>query len=493
MSTDIPAGQRDRSFVPWYRRCVPSRRTVALVLLLIAATPFCIRWYRLSLLPDVPVPFDVEAFCQVPENNEENAFYYFAEAEKYHHKPRWSDEMGERWGKSLIWSDIPDAIQSAVIKQQPAVELYRRGGRCSTASYIPPQDYRAVMVPHTVIAMRGMQRTCNLEFLRLMHEGKYKVAAEHLHDTYRASRHLGRRGVLMERLVGIACLASLLPGWHEWSRQPEISSEQIEAALARIREDWKLTPPLSDSLRADFFVVANETKPPHMLLTAAFNDDFDAIARRLFGHSAKPLMAKLDSIFPNWQRPLLWTLGEPELTQRAAKLFVCHELKYCDLKYAEQPPILEHGSRLHYGDDRTAGLSAIDLGQRLDQSMLSAFHWQVFSMWHTRREAAQQALLEVELELQSRFRRALVKSAADAELVLHNFTWPIDPCDAEGRSILYRPEESGLVVWSRGHNGVDDGGDVNDWSEPDVIVTIPWPAAKPDTTDTENVNDGQPK
>ena len=50
------------------------------ILLMLAAIPLAIRNWRISNIPQIDEPFDVEAFCSVTIPDEENAFVEYREA-----------------------------------------------------------------------------------------------------------------------------------------------------------------------------------------------------------------------------------------------------------------------------------------------------------------------------------------------------------------------------------------------------------------------------
>ena|GEM_PF-4684199 len=464
-----------RRYLPWYRRCLPSWRTVAIAMLLLLATPFAIRGYCLWRIPDVPVPFDVEAFCELP-SIEDNAYTDFARAANLLTPLTLDSETSNRWPDRLVWSELPAALRTAVIAQRPALDAYREGAARASSSLVPPQKYTISISLPVVRSARELQRLAYLDALRLMDVGNHREAAEVLHSAVRASRHLGRRGCMLERLVGSACHANVMPGWHQWSRDPNVTADDIETALVRLRADWKLTPPPSDSYKAEYFFIVNESKWPMRLLWDEINDMIDGWTTKKLGFSAYPTLAKVNTRVPGWQIPILWIMGEPERTARAGRLFLSHELKYCDLPFTEQPVQLPNAHRLHQGTELVAGLTATELNQRLDGTFFGTFNLQGPFLQAMRAEAARQTLLETELEWQIRLRRANAITRADAEALLAEFPWPVDPCCKAGKPIQYRVTEDGLVIGSLGRDGIDQRGDPSSTLRDDEVIVIPWPS-----------------
>jgi hypothetical protein len=66
---------------PWWLVLLKPKVGIPLaVFLVLAAIPLGIRSWRISSLPHIDEPFDVEAFCSVTIPNEKNAFVEYREA-----------------------------------------------------------------------------------------------------------------------------------------------------------------------------------------------------------------------------------------------------------------------------------------------------------------------------------------------------------------------------------------------------------------------------
>lgn len=466
---------------PPRRRWLTRRRVVAAALLFVLLTPVGIRWYKLWRMPDVPAPFDVEAFAEFPYPEDENAFFHFRLAAAQHQNSRRDffglDRFFER-GESVTWSDLTDDIQTWVDQEQFALGLFREGGRSPAARSMLPGTTAVNNQYATLLrSIHDLHKLATFDALRLMDAGKTQEAAEVLHDAFRASRLLGQRGPRLERGVAKSCHAILMPGWHQWTRHPNVTAEELESALSRLRNDWKLTPPYSEGLKFDYLDNIDELTRSSDSLKFSFDRSFGKFVE---GHRQawfKNVIPHLDKAVPAWRAPILWTMGEPELTRRAYHLWLSHELPSCDLPNAQLPSTISGRQQLFSQPERTAGLTPGELQQRLDTSqfseMMPPLKGGLFAQWE---EAARQTLLEIEFEWQIRWRRSKVSSQADAERLLSDFAWPIDPCSPDGKPIQHRITAAGLVIWSLGPNGTDQGGNFEDVGFPeDSIVLIPWP------------------
>ena len=466
--------------VRWYRLWVPGWRVITAVTLLMLALPLGIRWSRLWWMPNLPEPFDVEAFSELPVMND-NAYVYFRKALFQHVRipmDREFCDLQERLNGNVSWDQTPESIRAWVMSNQEALGLFRQGGRCADANFLPPEDYTINTLLGVQQDLRDMFWVANLDAFRLLDEGNPREAAELLHDSFRASRHLGRRGCLIERFIGIACHAHILPAWRAWCRHPQVTAEDLEAALVRMREDWKLTPPVSDPLKVEYLMVLNETKMPMTNLRSEFNDFIEDTAVKRLGMSVQGVLGPLKRSVPYWQVPVLWTIGEPELSARAVRLYTTHELKTCDLPFEEQPERIDGPFSLCRDSEGTGGLTAEAICDRIQATFAAQLLGGLGQVCRAvRNEASRQALLETELQFQIHYRRNPATSRADAERLAAAFDWPIDASSVEGKPLQFRFEEAGLVIWSVGRDRIDQGGvvdpDIN--QAHDEVVVIPWP------------------
>lgn len=476
VANDVPATLPERRSRPWYRRLIPSRRMVVVSLLVLLVLPFGIRWTRIWLMPDVPAPFDVAAFCAAPEI-EENAFEYFREALVLHQSPDggvpWS---WWEWVENGRWDDVPVEVQEWVVKEQPVVELICQAGRCETARLLPPEKYTLDTADPVVMRSRELFEVAALEALRLLHEGRTAEVADLLHECQLAGNHIGQRGSLFEQRVGIMCAGSTTQLWHHWGRRPEVTADDIQAALERLQESWQRKPLPSDALKIEYVALLNGTKPPMTDLRSGF--DVWVGEKRFFGcWSLNAVTWRFNQAFPGWQLPLLWVLGEPERSARAGRLKLTEFLPMADAPFVEQRPFLEGDPTFNQTEARTAGLTPAEIQDCVKSTCYSAFDPQnqaTLNAWA--RQAARVVILETELKLQLRIRQTESRSRSDVEKWLAEFEWAVDPCSLDGQPIFHRATDEGLKLWSVAEDGVDnDGalpGSARQW---DLGTTMPWP------------------
>jgi hypothetical protein len=474
---DLPA----RRYVPWYRRWLPSRRTVAVVAILVLSTPVVIRNYRLWRMPDVPVPFDLDAFFALPEDIEDNANFFFEQAEAQHDPRGFTDTLFVQWhenGGAISWEDVPASARAWAEQERPALERYRRAAQCPTCVMLSPKKYYHICSAPSATFHRDFVQVVIIEALRLMNEGDTNGAAELLHDAFRATRHAGNRAGDHGRGIGAIGHYYLTPAWHVWSRHPDVTAEQLTTALGRLLRDWELTPPPSDQLKIEYATLVNEAKPPQKLLNRTFDHLLDDYCVREMELSTRGIARTMNGAIPGWQRPILWCIGEPELSLRAARLYITHEMRTCDLPLAQQPPRFTDGAQLRQADVVIGGLTASELNQRIDSAMFTEMFFRRFNNDYGY-EAAHQILLETELRLQMLYREQNCTSRDQAKPLLATFEWPVDPTDPQGGVVRHRSSDEGIRIWCVGPNGVDDQGEFpKRENHGDIVVIIPWPVER---------------
>ena len=461
-----------------------SRRQIAaalIVLLLLSAIPVGIRWYRLSWLPNVPAPFDYEAVGKIPNPADVDANFYFEQALAQHERSRADFDPFDRFvehGEPLDWSSIPEADRDWVRRSQPALDTFRQGGRCPTIATSSPSDATNAAQIYRLRGLWDLHRLACLDALRRLDEGETEEAAEVLHDAFRASRHLGYRSPWIERHLGAICHLILLPGWHQWSRHPDVSAEDLEQALARLRNDWKLTPRFSESIKSEFRPSLDRSSVSTHLQTLLDQQIWRFVDRHGKWDS-RPVTSRLNSAFPGWQNPILWTIGEPELTMRASKLWMTHELQTCDLPFSRQSFCAGHRIQVSLDPELTAGLTPAEMSRRMEQVLFPQIVMSLSPYLETyRTEAGRQAVLETAFELQILLRRFGNAERTVAEPTLANFAWPVDPCSRDERPIQHRLTDQGLLIWSIGRDADDDDGhhsSVRDDHQDDELAFIRWP------------------
>jgi hypothetical protein len=298
-------------------RSRPRTRRGLYLALGLAGLSALITWRVTSLdgLPDIGEPFDVEAFCR-PIPDESNAFVLYREA-------------FEKLGKELVrddfvWELADEAQKKWLAENREALATWRRGTERPDALYIPPRTLTYTTLLPVVQGQRTFARLAMLEGSRLEAEGEFEEALDCYLAILRASRHTGRRGCAIDRLVGIAMHANACKRLTALAERPEVGASTVRRALDAAVAIDAMTPANSDTLKCEYLSFVNSVDLPLL-------DDPSKILNPAPEMWKSPLgraYFRMARVFKK----------EPERSRRVYRLIVANRLAYCDLPSARRPP-----------------------------------------------------------------------------------------------------------------------------------------------------------
>ena len=284
-------------------------------LLITLAILIAIKITSLNGLPDIGDPFDIEAFAR-PIPDEANAFVLYKRAfEKLGKEPA---------NPSFVWSTADPSQRRWLDENREALGLWREGTGRPDALYIPPKTLTIATLLPVMQAMRSFGRLAILEGTRLEAEGDLKGALDWYLAVLRSSRHCGRRGFPIERLVGIAVASMGSTRLLAWAVNPGVDTAMLRRALDAVVECEAMTPPSSDSFKCEYISFLNTVADP------AYQEP-----DKLLGNSS----------------PWIWTTppgkafvraersfkSEPERSRRVYRLIMANWLEYCDRPRTNRP------------------------------------------------------------------------------------------------------------------------------------------------------------
>jgi hypothetical protein len=305
----------------------PRRRrfwTVGPVILGTLAILFTIKATSLYGLPDIGDPFDIEEFCQ-PIPDETNAFVLYKQAfAKLGKAPDlgagpWTAVWGASTGGQRRWLD----------ESREALDLWKQGTTRPDALYTPPKTMNVATLLPVIQGMRAFGRLAILEGTRLEAEGDLNGALDWYLATLRSSRHCGRRGVVIERLVGIALGSMVVTRLSTWAGDPKVDAAMLRRALDAVIEADAMTPPNSYAIKCEYIMSMNTIADP------AFEDPAKLApltGRRFPWHWASSGPGQ--AIF----RAERSFKREPERSRRVYRLIIANWLAYCDRPRSTRPP-----------------------------------------------------------------------------------------------------------------------------------------------------------
>jgi hypothetical protein len=379
-------------------RSRPRRRRALIALAPLAIFVALITWQLTSLrgLPDIGDPFDVAAFSAVQVRDEDNAYVLYRQAaEKYRHRES---------AFPADWKTATEADKQWLEENREALDLWRRGTERPDALFFKPAELTFdtnVEVPQNV---RSLARLSVLESWRLESLGDYRGSWAWHRAALRASQHLGRHGMLIERLIGVNLHTHAATQITAWAKQPQVDAVMLRQALADVQAAGEMASPPSEWIKSEYLTFMHSMERPDLL---------------------KALIKGLDTPQGSWssQRAALnhvqaFLKREPERSRRLFRLVFANWLAYCDRPKSERPQRIGSYQIIYIPDstapDNARRLTPESLNSWFESTIILRGLAPSFSacVIATDRERARQATLVIDLasELYRREHNALPES-----------------------------------------------------------------------------------
>ena len=301
---------------------------VGAVVAVVAASAWWWWWNPLRGLPDVGDPFPREELTELSVPDADNAFVLYRQA---------GGQMTHlrREVASFEWERADPELRNWLAVNQAALALWRKGTERPDALYIHPTAMRLDTIIPLVQDLREFGRLALLEAGRLEARGDMAGAWGWYRAALRSSRHLGRHGCLIERLVGIAMHKEAAERARRWAEDPRTDGQQLRTALAEVEAIDAMTVPLSEVLRTEYLMIVNTLEDP------GASGGLAALAATV--GQAPPASVTI------WGRTFSWgdlryngarlaLRREPEVSLRIVRLIFADWLAACDLPPDRQPP-----------------------------------------------------------------------------------------------------------------------------------------------------------
>jgi len=311
LSTELQTKSRS----PRPRRRVWSLSALGLVALALFSTW---RYTSLSGLPDIGDPFDVAAFADARVADDDNAFVLYRQAVAKLEKER--DLTG-----NYDWATATESMRLWLAANAEPLRLWRRGTERPDALDIPPRAMTFATLFPVIQELRTLGRLARLEGSRLEAEGDLSGALGWYVAILRSGKHCGRRGFIIERLVGISLTTVASARIDRWATDPRVDAVLLRRALAGAIAAEAMTPPSSDMLKCEYVSFLNSLDDPALMESAL-------LANSAPGPRIAPGLRKsLDAARRVLRR-------EPERSRRVLRLVFANWLAYCDLPPDRRPP-----------------------------------------------------------------------------------------------------------------------------------------------------------
>lgn len=419
-----------------------------IVVLCLLTAPLVWRGIKLSRVPDRDEPFDTKAVLEFKVPDAENAFVEYQAA-----SAKWVKFLGkgEELDKTLDegWEQASESVRRWLDDSRAFMELWRQGTAKPDAQFGTTSELTIFTALPSVQESRDFARLVQLESSRLRSEGMLDEAWAWLQTGFRTSRQLGRHGVIIERLVGIAIHSMIADESIKWASDPRVTEGQLRHAADEFEHEQKRTPSLSACLKVEYLLLTKtmQTEPPHRLITGV------GLIAGSRSYSSPPLWLTGTWLFLN---------GEPALGERVARHVFASWLAQADKPRSlrtKQEPVFG----LFEPDPTLAGRqpTATEIRLFFQESPLAKLLipacQNVFVA--VDREAARGAILQTIFALERHKRKHGRYPDVLADLVPEYLSAvPEDVFASASTPLIYRRDGDGAMLYSVGENGVDDGG-----------------------------------
>lgn len=440
---------------------------------LLAVAPFLIlaivaltyRSTRFAGIPPIEEIVDRETEGRIDIKPEENAFTYYERAWKQLPATLDDDAIGDAVAALNVsgdWSDVTPSAKRALASCEALLAVWKRGTECERGVRVQPADaewYDLIGVQDS----RTLVRLAILMSARCRHEGDVDEAWQWHRALFRFSRHLGNPGPWADRWTGVVfhtmCRNSLV----YWAADDRVTASQLKTAQRDLTAIYQMTAPNSLVLKFGYLTTSRLLSHPSpvqesYVFEEAVPEELKSVSGIYLFLNAEPQLADLvlRHVFANY-------FSQSDLPRRDRAMAATRYTLYAPTG-TENPPLMN----VKVLDDALARSKlAGNLRPRLDYVLA----------WTDREQAIQTALelcLTVEL-----FRRKRGRYPETLEELVPEFIAEI-PRDLYGttpeeRMLMTRqtvsdvddePEEKdyysrpGLVIYCRGENGIDDGGEI---------------------------------
>jgi len=272
----------------------------------------------LSGLPDIGDPFDVAAFADARVADDDNAFVLYRQAVAKLEKERGSDS-------NYDWATATESKRRWLAANAEPLRLWRRGTERPDALDIPPRAMTFATLLPVIQELRTLGRLARLEGSRLEAEGDFAGALDVYAAILRSGKHCGRRGVSIERLVGVGLYSLGADRVTRWAGNPKVDAVLLRRALAEVDRIEALTPMRSEVVKTEYLMFLNSLNDPQLLGPEMAGGSVPRVYTWPGGRAA----------FEDLPRLLR---REPERSRRVVRLVYANWLAVCDLPPDRKPP-----------------------------------------------------------------------------------------------------------------------------------------------------------
>ena len=153
----------------------------------------------------------------------------------------------------LSWAKAGTIERDYLDANRPALELWRKGTERPDALFHQPDSLKLDSILAIGTNLGSLSRLAFLEASRLEETGQMGDAWSWYKAILRSSRHVGKRGIMFERVTGAYMHRNAAWRIIRWAGDP-----RVDAALCAALDDTltaeALTPPLSENMKLDYLM-----------------------------------------------------------------------------------------------------------------------------------------------------------------------------------------------------------------------------------------------
>jgi hypothetical protein len=283
-------------------------------------------WRAMSLnaLPDVGDPPGLDALKNIEVPDDRNAFVLYMEAIA---RLRRITPEEARLQTTTDWSKVDPKVHRWVEDNRAALAIWRRGTERPDALLVAPADLTFDTDLHEFQQLRDFSRLAALEGSRLEQAGDVAGAWDLYRAMLRSSRHVGRHGCIIQRLVGVAIHGVSASGLMQLADDPRIDAATLRSTLREAVALDRTTDPPSVSIKFEYLSIMRFLDDPEPFLRK-YNPE-------MFAGDAEHWYRNL----PKYREAEWFLLREPERSRRLARLCFANLLAHCDKPASARPPI----------------------------------------------------------------------------------------------------------------------------------------------------------
>lgn len=319
------------------------RRGLILLYLTIALAVGAVGWREVSLwrLPDAPEPFDLAKHGRVEVADADNAMVAYREVFARHGDldTRKYKIEGFKARAATDWSAADPEVRRWAEDHRAALEAWLPANDRPDSLLVQPEDMRIATRIEDAQNLRPYSRLALLEGSRLEQSGDLAGAWRMYRAALRASRHAGRHGGLIQRLIGHGILTQSVSRIEDWIARPGLTPELLRRAIGDVEACRAMTSPTSETVRAEYF--------------SARAAVFDTDRWMNLGESGPYTRTNWLNQFGVGRWARRFVRHDPERSDRVLRLITAGYLAQCDRPPALRPKLVSQYEIIYAHDQLT--------------------------------------------------------------------------------------------------------------------------------------------